>query len=134
MDNRISYQVVLPSTFKQSKQLVKDALKEEGFGILTEIDVQATLEDKLGVHFRPYSILGACNPPFAHQALLSEPEIGIMLPCNVTLDEREDGVHVAFANPEAMLTIGEFGSNPQLREVAASVNARIAKVVSNLSE
>jgi uncharacterized protein (DUF302 family) len=134
MSSGISYQVVLSSTFDKSKQLVKDALKEEGFGVLTEIDVKATLKDKLGKYFRPYTILGACNPPYAHQALLSEPEVGIMLPCNVTLDEREEGVLVSFANPEAMLTFGEFGNNPQLRKVAALVNERIVRVVNSLRE
>lgn len=132
MSSEVLYQVLISSSFDETMRIVKDALSQEGFGVLTEIDVQATLKKKLGEDFRPFVILGACNPPFAHQALLTEPEIGVMLPCNVTLDQREEGVLVSFASPEAMLMIGEFGDNEQLREVATSVNNRILNVVESL--
>lgn len=133
MVNSISYKLLLSTSFEESMELVVDALKQEGFGILTEIDVQATLKEKLGEDFRRYTILGACNPPFAHQALVSEPGVGVMLPCNVTLDERDDGVHVSFVNPEAMMTVGELGSNAQLCEVAGQVNERIVRAMERLS-
>jgi uncharacterized protein (DUF302 family) len=132
MSDEISYKVLLSNSFAETIQLVREALSAEGFGVLTEIDVQTTLKKKLGKDFRPYLILGACNPLFAHQALLTEPEVGIMLPCNVTLDQQEEGVLVCFANPAAMLTIGDFGTNHQLREVAESVNERILRVVETL--
>lgn len=100
--------------------------------MLTEIDVRATMKKKLGVDFRAYTILGACNPTLAHQALSTEPEVGVMLPCNVTLDEQAGAVLVSFANPDAMMTIGEFGENLHLREIAAEANDRIRRVVESL--
>lgn len=132
MSTVVSFQVLLSSPFDETMQLVKDALKQEGFGVLTEIDVQSTLKTKLGEDFRRYTILGACNPPFAQKALTTDPEIGIMLPCNVTLDEQEEGVLVSFANPEVMLSIGEFGSNRELLEIADAVTERIVQVVESL--
>jgi uncharacterized protein (DUF302 family) len=134
MSSEVSFQILLSSPFDDVMQTVKDALQEQGFGVLTEIDVQSTLNAKLGQDFRRYTILGACNPPFAHEALLAEPEIGIVLPCNVTLDQQEDGVLVSFANPEMMLSIGDFGSNQELREIADSVTERIVRVVESLKE
>ena len=84
---------------------VTDALREHGFGVLTKIDVQQTLEDKLGESFRPYVILGACNPKLAHRALQKEPSIGLLLPCNVVVQESGGGVLVSFADPEAMFKL-----------------------------
>lgn len=132
MVNSISYKLLLSTSFEESMGLVVNALKQEGFGILTEIDVQATLKEKLGEDFRRYTILGACNPPLAHQALVSEPGVGVMLPCNVTLDQRDDGVLVSFVNPEAMMAVGELGDNAQLCEVAGQVNERILRAVERL--
>jgi uncharacterized protein (DUF302 family) len=132
MANSISYKLLLSTSFDDTRRLVVDALKQEGFGILTEIDVQATLKEKLGEDFRRYTILGTCNPPFAHKALTSEPAVGVMLPCNVTLDEREDGVLVSFVNPEMMMAVGELGSNALLCDVAGEVNKRIVSAVERL--
>src|SRR5688500_18385608 len=91
--------------FADAVTRVRGALKEEGFGVLTEIDVQATLREKLGEEVEPYLILGACNPPYAHRALGLEPELGTLLPCNVVVYERGGETHVSAADPAAMLGI-----------------------------
>lgn len=111
---------------------VTEALKREGFGVLTEIDVRATLKKKLDVDFRNYRILGACNPPFAHQALLAEDKIGTMLPCNVIVQEVADMpgmVEVAAVDPVASMAAV---ANPQLAAVAQEVRARLQRVVDSL--
>jgi uncharacterized protein (DUF302 family) len=109
---------------------VTDALREEGFGVLTEIDVEATLRSKLNVDFRPYRILGACNPALAHQALQAEPRVGIMLPCNVIVqDDGKGGVEVAAVDPVAsMMAI----DNPHLGELAQQVQAKLRSVIDAL--
>lgn len=111
---------------------VTEALKREGFGVLTEIDVRATLKKKLDVDFRNYRILGACNPPFAHQALLAEDKIGTMLPCNVIVQEVADMpgmVEVAAVDPVASMAAV---ANPQLAAVAQEVRGRLQRVVDSL--
>lgn len=109
---------------------VTEALKREGFGVLTEIDVKATLKKKLDVDFRNYRILGACNPPFAYKALQAEEYIGTMLPCNVIVQEGNDGaVHVAAVDPVASMQAVE---NPGLQDIAQEVRARLARVVQGL--
>lgn len=105
---------------------VKDALKAEGFGVLTEIDVQATLRAKLGVERGKYAILGACNPPHAHKALQAEPELGLLLPCNVVVYETDAGTRVSAINAGAML--GMVG-NAALDEIASDVQARLERVI-----
>ncbi len=109
---------------------VTGALKEEGFGVLTEIDVKATLKKKLDVDFRPYTILGACNPPFAYKALQAEPKIGTMLPCNVVVEEVEPGVcEVTAVDPIAsMMAI----QNPQLEEIASQIRDKLKRVIESL--
>jgi uncharacterized protein (DUF302 family) len=108
---------------------VKEALKEEGFGVLTEIDVRATLKAKLGEEFRPYVILGACNPPFALAALSAEERIGLMLPCNVVVQEREDGVEVSAIDPAASM---KAVVNPDLESIAGEVRYKLKRVIENL--
>jgi uncharacterized protein (DUF302 family) len=109
---------------------VTDELKKEGFGVLTDIDVRATLKKKLDVDFRNYRILGACNPPFAHQALLAEDKIGAMLPCNVIVQELDPGVvEVAAIDPVASMSAVD---NPQLGAVGMEVRARLQRVVESL--
>lgn len=108
-------------------QRVTELLAEEGFGVLTEIDVKETLKKKLDIDFRRYVILGACNPPLAHQALSAEPDIGVLLPCNVCVGERDGGgVRIAAMNPAAAFTL--IG-NPDINPVADEVRARLQRVV-----
>jgi uncharacterized protein (DUF302 family) len=118
------------STFEQALETVTAALKDQGFGVLTEIDVQETLKRKLGVEFRRYRILGACNPPFAYKALQAEDKIGVLLPCNVIVQETSGGeVEVSAMDPaEAMSMI----DNPALKSVAEEVRSRLQRVVDDL--
>ena len=109
--------------------LVKQALKDEGFGVLCEIDVQAALREKLGVERGRYLIIGACNPPLAHRALEAEPDLGVFLPCNVIVYEAPDGTHVSAIDPQSML--GAI-ANPVLDEIAAEVKERFDRVVAAL--
>jgi uncharacterized protein (DUF302 family) len=111
--------------FEEALARTTELLKEEGFGVLTRIDVQQTLKEKLGVEFRRYLILGACNPVLAHRALQSELDIGLLLPCNVTLYETESGTVVGFLDPAALMAVT---GNEALRAVAAEAGARLARV------
>ncbi len=112
--------------FTETAERVREELKAEGFGILCEIDVQATLKEKLGVDGEPYLILGACNPPLAHQALAAEPELGVLLPCNVVVYARDGQTHISAIDAERMLSIV---GNEALAPVAAEVRNRLAMVV-----
>jgi uncharacterized protein (DUF302 family) len=115
-----------PLPFGDTVEKVRAELAQEGFGVLCEIDVQATLREKLGVETGRYLILGACNPPLAHRALEAEPELGALLPCNVVVYERDGQTHVAAIDPERMLSIV---GNEALAEVAAEVRERLGRVV-----
>ncbi len=112
-----------------ARERVTAALAAEGFGVLSEIDVGATLERKLGVDFRPYVILGACNPSLAHRALLAEPQIGLMLPCNVVVQADGDGAAVSIANPSAMFGVVD---NPKLEPVMAEADEKLRRVLAAL--
>ena len=118
----------IESRFDNALAKVVDALKGEGFGVLTDIDVAATMKQKLGIEFRPYRILGACNPPLAHKALSAEDKIGVMLPCNVIVQEAGAGkVEVAAIDPRtAMERVG----NPALMDLANEVADKLARVIS----
>jgi uncharacterized protein (DUF302 family) len=113
-------------SYSEAIQAVTEALKEQGFGVLTEIDVSAVLKKKLDLDKRPYIILGACNPVLASQALEAEPDIGLLLPCNVVVREEEDGsVTVAFMDPSAVLALVD---NTDVAALAAEVRTRLEKV------
>lgn len=119
----------LPLSIDEADQKTREALKAEGFGVLTEIDIKATLKAKLDADFRPYRILGACNPPLAHQALQAEGHIGLMLPCNVIIQEVEDGVEVAAIDPVASMAAVK---NDSLGGVATEVRSRLQRVIESL--
>jgi uncharacterized protein (DUF302 family) len=114
------------SSFDDAVERVRAELAEEGFGVLCEIDVRATLKAKLGIDREPYVILGACNPPLAHQALEEEPELGTLLPCNVAIYRSGEETHIAAIDPERMLSIV---GNDELEPVARDVRARLEAVV-----
>lgn len=120
----------IEGSFEEAIEKVTESLKKEGFGVLTEIDVKATLKKKLDVDFREYRILGACNPPFAYQALQAEDKIGIMLPCNVIVQETGEGkIEVAAVDPIASM---QAIQNPELGEIAVQVQEKMKKVVENI--
>lgn len=125
----ISFGLDLDASYDQALERVTAALKEQGFGVLTEIDVRETMRQKLDVDFRPYTILGACNPPLAHRALSADLEIGLMLPCNVVVYERDGGSRVEFLDPVAALGIVR---NEQLEPVAHEARERLVAVAKSL--
>ncbi len=128
---KLGMSVYLDTDFATAVATVTDELKKEGFGVLTEIDVKATLKKKINVDFRPYIILGACNPPLAHKALLAAPEVGMLLPCNVTVSEEENGrILVSLIDPEIMLGVVD---NPALAEVACDAKERLERVAAALA-
>lgn len=134
MTDIIAFQTKLDLPYEQAIEQVTAALKAEGFGVLTRIDVKATLKEKLDQDFRPYVILGACNPPLAHRALQADPTVGVMLPCNVTVEQDGDGTLVSIANPEMMLGAGQLANNHELQQVAADARTRLERVQSSLSK
>ena len=123
---------VLPLPYAAAVERVRDELATEGFGILSEIDVAATLQRKLGVEVRPYRILGACNPPLAHRALTLEPSIGLLLPCNVVVYEGDtpEASVVSIMDPEQAM---EFAEHPDVRPIALEAKTRLQRVLDRLS-
>jgi uncharacterized protein (DUF302 family) len=116
--------------YAEAVERTKAALKEQGFGVLTEVDIKQTMKEKRGVDFRPYVILGACNPPLAEQALATELDLGLLLPCNVVVYETEGGSIVQAMDPEPVL--GLVG-NPRLEPIAREVKARLQAALTGLS-
>ena len=124
------YNTTSDQSFDETIAHVTEKLKEEGFGVLTEIDVKETLKKKLDVDFKKYRILGACNPGFAHKALRAEDKIGVMLPCNVIVEEHEDGrVEVSAVDPVASM---QAVSNDSLKPIAEEVRSNLQKVIDQL--
>jgi uncharacterized protein (DUF302 family) len=133
MSQSIAFEVTVPAPYEQAIEKTADALKNEGFGILTRIDVKQTLKEKLNAEFRPYAILGACNPPLAHKALSHDGQVGLMLPCNVTVEAKDD-THsiVRIGDPDAFLQIGEFAKDAVLQGVAKEARERLARAAEAL--
>lgn len=123
--------VVAKLPFAKAVEVVTEALRSEGFGVLTEIDVQVTLKEKLEADFRRYVILGACNPTLAFQALEAEIEVGLLLPCNVIVYEQNGGSVVAFVDPISLLRVID---NPKLEPIAAEAKARLNRVIETMQE
>ncbi len=124
------FNIEVKGGFAEIVQRVTDALKTEGFGVLTDIDVQATMKAKLGIDGKPYRILGACNPPLAHKAISADPDIGLLLPCNVVVREDAAGrIIVGFMDPIAVLKLTD---NPGIAEIAKDVRARLERVAAQL--
>jgi uncharacterized protein (DUF302 family) len=126
---KYTFRTVVDRPLPETRQLVADALRAEGFGVLTEIDVQATLREKLGIEREPYVILGACNPQLAHRALDADPSVGALLPCNVVLRPEGAGTRVEIMDPEAAL--GLVGPGP-VGSVAAEARERLLRVAAAL--
>ena len=127
---RYGFGAMLAGPLDDAVERTKEALQGEGFGVLTTIDVRDTMKQKLGVEIEPYVILGACNPHLAYRGLQAEPELGLLLPCNVTLRERPEGVEVMAVDPGLML--GVVGANPELAAVATEAAARLQRVIAAL--
>jgi len=124
------FSITLNTAFDKAINDVTEALKKEGFGILTDIDVKATLKAKLNIDRRPYRILGACNPPLAHRAIEAEPDIGLLLPCNVVVREEENGeIWVGFMDPDAVLKLVE---HPDIHALGKEVKASLERVRDSL--
>ena len=132
MSDELGYAVRLTATKDEAINKVTEALKAEGFAVLTRIEIDQAFEEKIGVHFRPYTILGACNPNLAHAALTSAPEIGLMLPCNVTVEADINGSLVRIMNPAIMMQTEELADNEKLRAVASEAQACLQRVAESL--
>jgi uncharacterized protein (DUF302 family) len=125
-DSTYSLTTTTELAFDDAVARVREELAADGFGVLCEIDVQATLNTKLGVDREPYLILGACNPPLAHHALQAEPELGVLLPCNVIVYAQDGETHIAAVDAQRMLSIV---GNPELTPVAAQIRSRLAAII-----
>ena len=130
---QLGINVEVPITFELAMIRVREELKQQGFGILTEIDLRAAFKEKLGVEFRPYAILGACNPPLAHKAITTDPAVGLLLPCNVTVEwMADDRTLVRLTDPEALLSHAALDERPELASVASDARQRMIKVAEAL--
>jgi uncharacterized protein (DUF302 family) len=125
-------QITLPGSLEEVKARVVDALKQQGFGVLTEIDVQKTLKQKIGVDFEPYLILGACNPQLAHKALAADRSIGLLLPCNVVLRSTGETVEVSILDPEVMFSVAEPETKALLATLPQDAKTRLQNALATL--
>ncbi|NIA11354.1 MAG: DUF302 domain-containing protein [Nitrospiraceae bacterium] len=130
-EGNYAFNTVLDIPYEQALEKVKAGLKEEGFGVLTEVNVKKVMSEKLGVDFRAYTIIGACNPPLSHRSFTTNLEAGLVLPCNVIVYEEESGTAVTVANPVTMIaTLGD----PRLVDVAREAKDRLVRMVDNLTK
>ena len=129
---QLAFEARLAATPDLAIERVTDALKAEGFGVLTRIDTHQVFKQKLGIEFRPYTILGACNPTLAHRALSHTAMVGLLLPCNVTVEAADGGSVVRIANPEAMLLAGGMENDPAMVELMHEVRGRLERVAAAL--
>jgi uncharacterized protein (DUF302 family) len=135
MSKQLGFSVELPLSFDAALARVREALKQEGFGVLTEIDLRAAFKEKLGRDFRPYVILGACNPPLAFKAITTDPSVGLLLPCNVTVEwiaDHRSGVRLT--DPEALLGTAALEGAPELASVARDARERMVRVTADLTK
>ena len=132
MTSKLVNHFSVPDAYEVAVEKVSAALKDEGFGVLTSIDVKETLKKKLDADFRRYIILGACNPSLAYKALQSEPQVGALLPCNITVEESDNGTLVSIVNPEAMLGMQPLATNTIVTEVANEAQLRLERVAQAL--
>jgi uncharacterized protein (DUF302 family) len=138
----LAFEVVLDSAHDAAVDIVTEALQAEGFGILTRIDLHEAFKEKLDIEFRPYTILGACNPPLAHRALSRRPEIGLLLPCNVTVESNAEdgstaggGTTVRISDPHVLMTTtGGFDADRTILGVAAEAHERLSRVADALAD
>ncbi|MDP1715673.1 MAG: DUF302 domain-containing protein [Anaerolineales bacterium] len=130
MTTDIGIHTTLKTSFEQAIQKTTDALKIEGFGVLTQIDVKTTLKEKINVDFRRYVILGACNPTLAHRALSANPDVGLLLPCNVTVQEAGDEMLITAVDP--LLMLGVLEEDPAVQAVAVEARTKLERVISSL--
>ena len=130
MTTDLGIRVTLKTSFEQAIQKTTDALKAEGIGVLTQIDVKNTLKEKINVDFRRYVILGACNPALAHRALSANADVGLLLPCNVTVQDAGDGIIVTAVDPLQLL--GVLQEDPAIKEVAVEARTKLERVIANI--
>jgi uncharacterized protein (DUF302 family) len=129
----LGYEILIKRPYEQAVESTIAALKTQGFGILTRVDVKNTMKEKLDVDFRPYVILGACNPPLAHKSLTLDPWIGLLLPCNVTVEETPGGESIVrLTNPDIMVELSTEKENPELQAVVKQASEKIQAVVNAL--
>lgn len=133
MSAEIGFEIRVNNPYEDVLDMTKAALKDEGFGVLTSIDVQNTLKEKLEIDFRPYSILGACNPTLAHRALRQDAAAGLLLPCNITVEALDENSSIVrIADPEIMLSAGSLEKNSELKNVAQEARKRLKRVADSL--
>ena len=132
--SEMAFEVTVKAPYAEALDRVINALKVEGFGVLTRIDVHDTFKEKLDLDFRNYSILGACNPPLAYKALSNRPDAGLMLPCNVIVEEVDNGTLVRIVDPAAMMEAGNLAGDPAIDEVGSEAGARLRRVADALGD
>lgn len=133
MTKKLAFQVELPDSYEIAVEKTIAALKIEGFGVLTRVDMKTTLKEKINVDFRPYVILGVCNPPLANQALQGDPLVGLLLPCSATVEETENGALISILNPEAVLMLSPLADNSEVATVAKEATKHLKRVAQALA-